>query len=268
MPTHYLYEHENPHAPRRSNGKRFHGYPDRHQRTDLVVVHDTESVLDTAGPDGGAENVARYQSTTPRPSSYHRIVDSDSTVVCLPDEATAFGAKGANGRGLHVSLAMRTVDGLSTHPEAMRRREVMLVRTARTVAEWCVRYGIPVRKITRAQYLAGEAGIVAHADVDPDRRTDPGAWFPWARFLSYVAARVLELTDTPPTPTTSEASAMYVVHRPDGLAVLLTGGRIYPLASGEVDALRAAGTPVNGVTDAQFAALERLSEFVRTGRRP
>jgi hypothetical protein len=195
----FLYEHQNRHAPVRSNGRRFHGYPSRSGGVtpDLVVVHDTESVLDTAGPDTGALDVADYQSGVVRPSSYHRLVDSARILVTLPDEATAFGAKGANTRGLHVSLAMRTVDWLRTDAVAVERRERALEHLARVVAEWCRKYGIPVRRITRAQYLAGASGIVGHADVDPDRRSDPGDGFPWDRFL----ARVRELLQNATIPT-------------------------------------------------------------------
>lgn len=182
----FLYANENPHAPVRSNGRRFHGYPSRGVRPDLVVIHDTESVLDTSGADSGAENVARYQSTVVRASSYHRIVDSSSDVLTLPDEAVAFAAKGANVRGLHASLAMQTTAWETSDRETVYRRRRALERLARIVAEWCARYGIPVRILSRRQYLAGDSGIVAHADVDPDRRTDPGRHFPWTTFLELV----------------------------------------------------------------------------------
>lgn len=264
----YLYEHENRHAPRRANGRRFHGYPTRQQRTDLVVVHDTESMLDTVGLDTGALVVAGFQASTDRPSSYHRITDSARTVLMLPDEATAFGAKGANGRGLHVSLAMRVVDWRDTRAIARVRRDLAVERTAQVVAEWCKRYRIPVRRITRAQFLAGVAGIVAHADVDPGRRSDPGPLFPWDAFLTRVRELVDGSTAPPVLITDPEVPTMRVVHRPDGLTVLLTdSGRFDALEPGEADALRAAGIPVEGVTAAQFGKLEGIARLLRTGKR-
>lgn len=212
----YLYEHQNRNAALRANGRRFHGYPTRPAAPDLVVIHDTESVLDTVGPDGGAENVARYQSTTDRPSSYHRIIDSDSVVVTLPDSAVAFGAKGANTRGLHASLAMRVVDWQDRRPVAAQRRAAALEGLAHVTAEWCLRYGIPVRLLTRAQYLAGESGIVSHALVDPTRRSDPGPLFPWPQFL----ARVSALLD----PTAPEGPPdVILVLEPHGSRVFLIG---------------------------------------------
>lgn len=263
----FLYERQNPHAPKRANGLRFHGYPSRKagRRPNLVVLHTSESVLDRAGLDGGAESVARYQSTTTRPSSYHRLHDSDSTVVTLPDEATAFGAVGANARGLQAALAMQTTAWQSTDPETVRRRELALERLARTVAEWCARYGIPVRHLTRAQYLAGEAGIVGHADVDPARRSDPGRYFPWPRFLDRVRQLLASPTSPPTAPTPKGLPTMLLVQEPNGPRVFLIDAdpeRATHLNGAERDGYLEAGVPfLNGDTPAQldrrYALLER-----------
>jgi hypothetical protein len=180
----YLYDHQNPNAPVRSNGKRFWGYPARQKKIQLVVVHTTESMFDLIGEDTGAEGVARFQSTTTRPSSYHRIVDRDSEIDMLPDGATAFGVVDYNGQSLHIAFAMRAGDWAD--PEKAKAAEPALYRAARIVATWCHDYGIPDRFISQAEADAGALGLTSHGRLDPDRRSDPGTLFPWTRFLGLI----------------------------------------------------------------------------------
>ena len=197
--TAYLYEHPNRHAPVRANGVRFHGHPTRTggARPRVIVVHTTESAFDQIGEDTGAEGVARFQSTTDRPSSYHRIVDRDSTMLQLPDEATAFGAVGLNTVGLHVSLAMRAADW--SDPAKAAAAEPALQRAAGIALKWSSAYGIPLRLITRQQALSGTAGVIGHGMADPGRRSDPGKDFPWQRFLALAADLDVQEDDMPLT---------------------------------------------------------------------
>jgi N-acetyl-anhydromuramyl-L-alanine amidase AmpD len=46
---------------------------------------------------------------------------------------------------------------------------------------------IPARIITRTQSENRVPGFISHAKRDPDRRTDPGATFPWNQFLGDFA---------------------------------------------------------------------------------
>ncbi|HXH36915.1 MAG TPA: N-acetylmuramoyl-L-alanine amidase [Plantibacter sp.] len=194
--TPYLYEHQNRFSPVRANGRRFWGYPKRTARIDLIAIHTTESTFDLIGQDTGAENVAAFQSTTERPSSYHRIVDRDSTIVCLPDEATAFGVIGYNSRTLSLALALRGVDW--SDPVKAAAAEPMLRRAAVVVAEWCRVHGVPPVPVSKPQADAGKRGITSHGQLDPARRSDPGAAFPWARFLELVRQGTPTPTPTPP----------------------------------------------------------------------
>lgn len=184
--SYYLYEHENRSAPRRTNGIRGWFYPSRlNGAPDLICLHSAENTPDYIGEDGGAEAVAAYQATTDRPSSYHVLVDSDSTIQMLPDEAVAFGAVGANARGIHLSVATRAALWAGK-PDWWR--DAAVARLAVEVAARAVRWGIPLRRLTRDEYLAGYPGLVAHADVDPGRRSDPGAAFPWDVLLTAAAS--------------------------------------------------------------------------------
>jgi hypothetical protein len=192
----YLYAHQNRHASERTNGRRFWGYPSRSQKVRLIGVHTTESIFDLIGEDTGAENVARYQSGTDRPSSYHRIVDRDSTVVCLPDEATAFGIGKLNSPTLHIAFAMRAADWSDPRKAAAARP--MLERAAGVCADWCREFGIPLTWLTREQAFGASRGFIRHGTADPDRRSDPGKDFPAALFFELVAARLA------PAPTVQE----------------------------------------------------------------
>lgn len=191
MTGYFLYDHPNRHAPRRANGVKFWGYPARTKPVRLIVIHTAENTPDYVQEDGGAEAVARYQATdvtAANASSYHEIVDSDSTVTMLPDEAVAFGARGANADGIHLSVATKA----HLWPSKPKRwRDAALDRLARRAALRVVRHGIPVRLLTEAQVRAGAAGFTPHAVTENvygtrGRRSDPGAGFPWDEFLTLV----------------------------------------------------------------------------------
>lgn len=194
--TPYLYAHENPWAPIRANGRRFHGYPGRSQKIRLIGIHTTESLFDLIGEDTGAEGVARFQSTTDRPSSYHRIVDRDSTVICLPDEATAFGIGNLNSPTLHLSFAMRAADW--SDPVKAKAARPMLERGADVCADWCRQYGIPLSWLTRGLAFGQARGFIRHGTADPGRRSDPGKDFPLELFFDLIAARLVQEDDMTP----------------------------------------------------------------------
>lgn len=181
----YLYTNPNRHAPVRTNGIRGWFHPSRRGGLPAIrhiVIHTAENTPDLLLPDGGAEAVARFQSNTDRPSSYHRIVDSDSVVLMLPDQAVAFGARGANTSALHLSFATKAALWRGMSP--MWKTQA-LIRAAAEAREWVQLYRIPIVRLGRSDWRANR-GFVAHADVDPSRRTDPGPEFPWTRFLDLV----------------------------------------------------------------------------------
>lgn len=181
----YLLSHPNPNAPERDNGVRYWGEPDRGgHRPRLVVIHTSQSAFDTVGTDTGAEGVAGFLSRVTRPASYHGVSDSDSAVELLPDEHVAFGTRGGfNPVSLHECFAG---DAYRWDELDADQVEARLRMAAARVRRHCNRWSIPVRRLTRSEVLDGAAGICGHADTDPDRRSDPGAEFPWDRFLQLV----------------------------------------------------------------------------------
>lgn len=207
MTGYYLLDNPNPNCPQRGDGQ-YWGYSSMNEQPRAIVLHTTESLADLDGPDSGAENVARWFTTTTvdRAASYHTLVDSDSTVRCLPAGLdgttvhTAFHAYGYNSKTLGLSLAMRA-DSWPSVPQMWASK--ILNRAVNEAAAWCARWGIPAVRITRAELDAGSKGLLAHADTSPTDRSDPGAGFPWDLFIRLTAAQ-LDLggatTDPPPTP--------------------------------------------------------------------
>lgn len=184
----YLLEHPNPNAPVRADGGRYWGHPTRQRPIDTIVVHTAENVPDWGDTnDLGAENVAAYAARMERAASYHTVVDSDTTIELLPAGYTAFHARGWNSNSLGLSFAT-SADQWDDAPEWWVAS--ILANGADVAAGWCQQFGIDPVRVTKGVIYQGGTGFVAHADVDPSRRHDPGTGFPWDRFLTMVAERL------------------------------------------------------------------------------
>lgn len=182
-------------------------HPRRDPLSGVFVVHTAESVMDTLGPDTGAENVAEWISNrTEAPGSYHDISDADSTVhvVDYDDEAYQDGT-GSNRHAIGGSFACRVTDWAKMSPERkaafIENGAKAFARAARHVYE---RTGIvvPAKRITKAQSDAKVPGFISHAERDPARRSDPGNGenqFPWDLLLARYAFHTRDLGNTAPT---------------------------------------------------------------------
>lgn len=146
----------------------------------------------------GAESVARYFSTTDRKGSAHKVCDNDSTVTCVLDADTAFGAAGANNDGLHLELV-----GMPDQTEAQwlddfSRAE--LREAGMTVRGWATKFDIPLRWLTVAQVADGTSrGLCTHADVSAAfPKVSTGHWDPGPHFPKQHAATEWQLANTTP----------------------------------------------------------------------
>lgn len=161
--------------------------PRREKPSGVIVMHTAESVLDQIGVDTGAEDVARFIEQRTDYGSYHTLVDTDSRVRLVPFTAEAYGDRtGSNLHAVHISFACKAAGwaGMTAW-----RRVKMIERGAAAAAQaakWIEQtegVTVPARRITREQSERREPGFIPHADRDPERRTDPGAAFPWDEFL-------------------------------------------------------------------------------------
>jgi hypothetical protein len=184
----YLYSHQNPNAPKRDNGIRFWGYPERLGGIKVIrvlVLHTAENVPDVKGADRSAENLAAYGARMERPASWHKCSDRDTTITCLPDRAVAVHAVGYNTIGLGWEICTQAHRwGINRKADTQLLRQV-----AWGFARWSYRHDIPLKFRTRTQVDAGARGVTTHAQLDPSRRTDPGAKFPMGKFLRMARRR-------------------------------------------------------------------------------
>jgi len=190
--------------------------PRRGRFIGVVELHDAESIMDTLGPDTGAENVARFIVDRDTPGSYHDICDSDSAVHLVDYDDEAFhDATGFNPTTTSLSWACRTIDWARMTPA--KRRQFLAQGAAKAADQARHQHaatGLIVRpvRIGRAQALSGRTGFLYHGDSDPSRRTDPGttkaAPFPWDEFAALYEIAAADLLGGTPTPPPTEEPLM------------------------------------------------------------
>lgn len=185
-----------------------------HKPSGTIVIHTAENVADQVGADLGAENVARYCTTRSDYGSYHRIVDADSIVAMAPFGYETWHCRVTNPWSIGISMAVRADDWDRYSADYVTR---VLRNAARAAAEavrdlkkyWGV--VVPIAHISGSDARRQRPGFTGHGETDPDRRHDPGAGFPWRRFLLMVAEELgdedgAELVSNPVTPSKPKPS--------------------------------------------------------------
>lgn len=165
--------------------------PVAHREITLLVIHDMEA------PEKGttAETCAQFFHDQPHSpvtgSSAHYCIDNDSIVQSVRDHDVAWAAPGANHDGLHFEHAGYARQ--TRHEWEDAYSTAMLKRSAALVARKAKRYGVPVRFLSAADVAAGHSGITGHLQITQSgiggaagTHTDPGANFPWRRYIGYV----------------------------------------------------------------------------------
>lgn len=188
-------------------------YHPRNDRISLIGIHTMEA------PEAGdtAEAVANYFKTVD--ASAHWCVDNNSRVRVVEDTDGAWTMPPTNNYSLNVELAGYA--GQNPKQWADAYSQAALDIAAVCVAEWCVKYNIPIRHLTAAQIAAKEKGIAGHIDVNNvfhgSTHWDPGPDFPWDEFLALVAKHAGTVVVPPTHPPTSRPSCVALqraVHTP------------------------------------------------------
>lgn len=158
----------------------------------FLVVHTSESSSGAT-----VRGLASYIGGRTDRGSYHEIADIEgNTATLVPEQLEAFGSRrwrqggvevNVNRKSLHAAFVYRAEDWGTDE-----RERAMVIALGRRLRPIMLRHGIPAERITRP---IGAGGVLGHNDTDPDRRTDPGARFPWALFLQTLKGEPMANTD-------------------------------------------------------------------------
>lgn len=152
----------------------------------LIVLHSTESqnvpksARDLAG-------VASWFHNDESDVSAHVITDADGhSARCVSDRLKAWACMSFNSASLNIEQI-----GAAAQPK-WERREWM--ETARWIAYWSHKYGIPIRKGAVSGESVTRSGIVTHKMLGAagGGHVDPGAAYPLNKVLE-EAARIKRL---------------------------------------------------------------------------
>lgn len=191
------------------HGQHEHWYESRRNPVTLGVVHTAEIVPDLEGVDDAAGRLLRYAATTTRSVSWHDTTDRDSHVETLPLGWTAWHVRGYNSRSVGDEQALYARSWPDLTDEQIAE---YIEQTAKAVARWVEAFDLPLRVLTKKQADAEMKGLVAHATLDPGRRSDPGADFPWPLLLrmahDLTSAPVEEVAPEPPRKREKQAGLL------------------------------------------------------------
>ncbi|MCP2265582.1 N-acetylmuramoyl-L-alanine amidase [Promicromonospora thailandica] len=166
--------------------------------TGTIIIHTAENVADQIGADLGAESVARYCTTRGDYGAYHRLVDADSIIKMAPLGYETWHCTKTNPWSVGISMAVEAGDWTKYPADYVTKVLRNAARAAAdAVRDFKTEFGIdvPIAHISGDAARAKKPGFTGHGETDPGRRTDPGANFPWTRFLAMVRE---ELDPTPP----------------------------------------------------------------------
>jgi hypothetical protein len=121
----------------------------------LIAIHTNEGDHAVGLPDNTAENLAKYLDRANlggESKSYHVICDDDSTVRYVPDDQASWSMLAGNKRSLGLCFT-----GWAAWPRSeWLAHDAMLRRGSVEVYRWCVKYQIPIKKLTPGLGLVGD----------------------------------------------------------------------------------------------------------------
>jgi hypothetical protein len=148
---------------------------------EAIVLHTTES-HDRDGLSDLQGVVAWFDNPNAQASS-HLIIDAEgNTARCVPDDRKAWTCFRYNPSTLNIEL----IAWASTPRWRWLKRRRQLRKTAKWIAYWSVRHGLPIQRAwpDTAPYFK-RRGVTTHAalGVDGGNHVDPGEGFPFDRVL-------------------------------------------------------------------------------------
>ncbi|MEV0491790.1 peptidoglycan-binding protein [Streptomyces atratus] len=129
---------------------------------DKVIIHVTQGSY--------SGSISWFQDPTSEVSAHYVIRSSDGQITqMVRNSDTAYHARGSNASALGIEHE-GFIDDPSWFTDAMYRSSAALTRAL------CDRYGIPKDR----------AHIIGHSEAPGNDHTDPGPYWDWARYMSYV----------------------------------------------------------------------------------
>jgi N-acetyl-anhydromuramyl-L-alanine amidase AmpD len=151
----------------------------RRDALDQVVLHTTEgdlaSSLNTL-TDPARQIVDENGQIQNARVSAHYVVTGNTIYQLVSDDNEAWHAIGHNAHTIGVEVV-----GEAHDPRTWS--DAVVTQLSRLVAWLSLEYGIPLEYRAKGEPDIAR-GFVAHGALDPDRRHDPGIWFPWTQVKS------------------------------------------------------------------------------------
>ncbi len=179
----HLLDHPNVDAPERADGRHGWFFPTEGRTVTGIVVHPVAGA-GSAGTGGPATDAAAGYVKSAEPRSVHAVADELGVVQLLPDHYVAIHAEGSDNVTLGLQVAYPT--GSADEDERV------LGHAAAWVAAKAAAHGIPIRRLSRAEWMSGAGGLLARPDLSPGMAAIE---FPWDRLLE-LAERAAELGAT------------------------------------------------------------------------
>lgn len=152
---------------------RHSAYGGQHQTPNCIIVHAMGEFVMAGGGESYDHAPAFLEQMQ---LSAHALVSPDGTVIrCRSDNEGAYHARGFNVDSLGIEMLVAGRHDYGSFVRAIAQPYLTDAQYAAAV-EQC-REWVRIHKITR---------IARHSDVSPGRKLDPGAGFPWERFISDV----------------------------------------------------------------------------------
>jgi len=157
------------------------------KKVKLIVIHTMES----GEQPNKAKQVAQWFAGKTAPdASAHYCIDDKYIVSAVDEKDTAWACAQGDTNRTSISIELAGKASQTKTQWNDKYSAAMLALTANLVAELCIKYDIPVKKLTPNQVRTG-SGIIGHVDVTLGYRihgghTDPGKNFPWKDFIAMV----------------------------------------------------------------------------------
>lgn len=142
----------------------------------IIVLHSTESA-NIPGP-GDLQSVWHWFNNPSADASSHVITDAEGqSARCVADEDKAWTCAGFNSVSLNIEQIGYAAQGQWVDAE--------IDETARWIAKWSIKHGIPIERGKVVGSAVVKAGILLHSELGSigGGHSDPGGAYPLGRVI-------------------------------------------------------------------------------------